>query len=185
MPAEILNGNEIAAKIRAQLKLDILKLSQNSCRIPKLAVVLVGENPASRVYVGNKKKACAEIGITAVDYTLSDATSQDELLLLLKNLNNDSSIDGILVQLPLPLHINPSVIAEKINPLKDVDGLHPYNLGCLAKGTPLHPCWNHVITCPHRGKFNWQKSYGSRYLKYRWLTNDLRINTRWGNSNNL
>jgi methylenetetrahydrofolate dehydrogenase (NADP+)/methenyltetrahydrofolate cyclohydrolase len=110
-------------------------------RAPGLAVVLVAQDPASQVYVGNKKKACDEVGFVSRSYDLPDTTSEQELITLIDELNNDNEIDGILVQLPLPHGLNAETILERIHPHKDVDGFHPYNIGRLAQRMPaLRPC---------------------------------------------
>lgn len=141
MTAKILNGDEISITYRDQIAQDIRLRTQQGYRPPLLAVILVGEDPASQVYVRNKHNACKYVGIEAVDYKLPYSVSQIELLALINKLNNDPLVDGILVQLPLPFQINPSDIVESINPDKDVDGFHPYNLGRLAQGRPyLRPC---------------------------------------------
>lgn len=141
MTANILHGDVIAKKIRAQIGEDIRLRTKQGFRPPMLAVILVGEDPASQVYVRNKKIACEEVGINTVDYNLSHSISQAELLALINKLNLDPAVDGILVQLPLPFQMNPSDIVESLNPQKDVDGFHPYNLGRLAQGRPfLRPC---------------------------------------------
>lgn len=141
MTAQLLNGDEISKPFREQIAQDIRLRTQQGYRPPMLAVVLIGEDPASQVYVRNKRNACDYVGINAVDYNLQHNISQIELLALISKLNNDPNVDGILVQMPLPFQINPSDIVESINPNKDVDGFHPYNLGRLAQGRPyLRPC---------------------------------------------
>jgi methylenetetrahydrofolate dehydrogenase (NADP+)/methenyltetrahydrofolate cyclohydrolase len=141
MTAKILDGDAIASEILAQIAQDILLRDQQGYRAPALAVVLIGENPASQVYVRNKKNACQKAGIKTLNYDLPNNTSQVELLALLNKLNHDPAVDGILVQLPLPFQFNTTDITEHISPLKDVDGFHPYNLGRLAQGRPLlRPC---------------------------------------------
>ncbi len=141
MTAKILDGDAIASEILAQIAQDILVRDQQGYRAPALAVVLIGENPASQVYVRNKKNACQKAGIKTLNYDLPNNTSQVELLALLNKLNHDPAVDGILVQLPLPFQFNTTDITEHISPLKDVDGFHPYNLGRLAQGRPLlRPC---------------------------------------------
>lgn len=141
MTAQILHGDEIAKQHRERIAQDIALRTQQGYRPPMLAVVLVGEDPASEIYVRNKRNACEFVGINAVDYSLSNNISQFELIALINKLNKDPTIDGILVQLPLPYQINVTDIVECINPNKDVDGFHPYNLGRLAQGRPhLRPC---------------------------------------------
>jgi len=139
--ARIINGKEIAAQVRAELKSEIQALKESSGVTPGLTVVLVGENPASVVYVRNKVKACEEVGIRSTQHKLPGTTTQAELLKLIKELNASKEVHGILVQLPLPKQINEEAILEEISPLKDVDGFHPYNMGRLMIGNPLlQPC---------------------------------------------
>jgi methylenetetrahydrofolate dehydrogenase (NADP+)/methenyltetrahydrofolate cyclohydrolase len=133
MTAKILDGKTIAAQQRQLVKAEIEK----SERAPGLAVIRVGDNPASQVYVRNKRNACAEVGINSQAFELPANTSEDDLLVLLDKLNNDNEIDGILVQLPLPDHIDSDLVLERILPEKDVDGFHPYNVGRLALRMPL------------------------------------------------
>ncbi|MFJ1267330.1 bifunctional methylenetetrahydrofolate dehydrogenase/methenyltetrahydrofolate cyclohydrolase FolD [Legionella lytica] len=141
MSASLIDGKTFSALRRDQLKQRVHELMQQGHRAPGLAVVLVGTDPASSVYVNNKRKACAEVGITSHSYDLSEETSQEELLKLIDTLNDSKEIDGILIQLPLPKHIEEAVIIEHIIPAKDVDGFHPYNLGRLAQRNPLlRPC---------------------------------------------
>lgn len=138
--AEIIDGKVIAAEIRQQISDAVVSLIDKGVT-PGLAVVLVGEDPASRVYVSMKEKACAATGIYSVEHKLPAETGEDELLRLIVALNNDETIDGILVQLPLPGHINEAKVLEAISPDKDVDGFHPYNVGRLVTGNPLfQPC---------------------------------------------
>ncbi|MDM8566184.1 bifunctional methylenetetrahydrofolate dehydrogenase/methenyltetrahydrofolate cyclohydrolase FolD [Candidatus Halobeggiatoa sp. HSG11] len=137
MTAKILSGKTIAAQLRQTIKQQIQTNTEQGIRPPGLAVILVGDNPASQIYVRNKHKACAEVGILSKTFDLPTTISQDELLKLLDKLNNDTEIDGILVQLPLPKHINSELIIERIVPDKDVDGFHPYNVGRLVLRMPL------------------------------------------------
>jgi len=138
--AQIIDGKKIAAEIRAELAKEIEELKKEGLH-PGLAVILVGDDPASRVYVNNKKKACAEIGIYSREYALPKETTQEELLNLIGELNQDPQIHGILVQLPLPDHLDERQVLEAISPDKDVDGFHPVNVGRLATGQPcLKPC---------------------------------------------
>ncbi len=138
--ADIIDGKAIAAVIREEISKDTTDLIARGVT-PGLAVVLVGEDPASRVYVSMKEKACAAAGIFSDEYNLSAETAESELLDLIAKLNADERIDGILVQLPLPAHIDESKVLEAISPQKDVDGFHPYNVGRLATGNPLfQPC---------------------------------------------
>ena len=138
--ADIIDGKAIAADLRQEIADDTKALVAQGVT-PGLAVVLVGEDPASRVYVSMKEKACAAAGIFSDEHKLPVATTEAELLELIQSLNNDDRIDGILVQLPLPKHIDEGKVLEAISPAKDVDGFHPYNVGRLATGNPLfQPC---------------------------------------------
>jgi len=138
--ADIIDGKAIAAEMRQQIAADTKSLIARGIT-PGLAVVLVGEDPASRVYVSMKEKACAAAGIYSVEHKLPTETSEAELLKLIAELNADVDIDGILVQLPLPGHIDESKVLEAISPNKDVDGFHPYNVGRLMTGNPVfQPC---------------------------------------------
>ena len=137
----IIDGNKIAQDIRNEVRQRTLELKEQKGIIPGLAVVLVGEDPASQVYVGRKAKACAEVGFLSREYKLPAETSEEKLLKIIKKLNKDKLIHGILVQLPLPKHISTEKIIAAIDPHKDVDGFHPYNVGGLVTGTPLFvPC---------------------------------------------
>lgn len=141
MVASIIDGKHVAAELRNRIKQDVAARIQQGYQKPGLAVVIVGEDPASIIYVNSKRRACLEVGFNAYDYNLPLETSEDNLLLLIDELNESSDVHGILVQLPLPKHINTHAIIERINPFKDVDGFHPYNLGRLAQGTPqMRPC---------------------------------------------
>ena len=141
MTAKIINGKEIAAQVRAELRSEIQALKEKTGITPGLTVVLVGENPASLVYVRNKIKACEEVGINSVQHKLPETTTHEELLGLIRHLNASKDVHGILVQLPLPKQINEEEILEEISPSKDVDGFHPYNVGRLMIGNPvLQPC---------------------------------------------
>ncbi len=141
MVAQILNGKEVSTKIRTNIKEAITEQVKKGHRQPGLAVILLGEDPASEVYVKNKRLACEEVGILSHAYLLSKDTTQTMLLALIAQLNQRHDIDGILVQLPLPAHIDTQQIIEAIDPRKDVDGFHPYNLGRLAQFHPtLRPC---------------------------------------------
>jgi methylenetetrahydrofolate dehydrogenase (NADP+)/methenyltetrahydrofolate cyclohydrolase len=146
MTAKILDGKAIAAALRAEIKQEVEQLIQQGKPQPGLAVVLVGENPASQVYVRNKKNSCKEVGFNDIAYDLPATTTQTELLNLIDELNQRDDVHGILVQLPLPDHINAETVIERINPLKDVDGFHPYNVGRLAtRMTNLAPCTPHGV----------------------------------------
>ena len=141
MTATIIDGKAIAASLRQEIKQRVENRIANGKRPPGLAVVLVGNDPASQVYVGSKRKACDEVGFKSLAYDLPDTTKKEELINLIDQLNNDDTIDGILVQLPLPEHIPAETIIERIKPTKDVDGFHPYNVGRLALRQPvLRPC---------------------------------------------
>ena len=141
----IIDGNKIAKDIRLQLREDALALKETTGLVPGLAVILVGEDPASQVYVGRKAKACEEVGFLSREYRLSADATEADLLKLIHDLNGDKSIHGVLVQLPLPKHIATDKIIAAIDPHKDVDGFHPYNVGGLVTGSPL------FIPCTPRG----------------------------------
>jgi methylenetetrahydrofolate dehydrogenase (NADP+)/methenyltetrahydrofolate cyclohydrolase len=134
MAAKIISGKEIAKKIREELQVEVETLKSEHSITPGLAVVLVGENPASVVYVRNKEKACAVVGIYSEKHDLPADTSQEDLLALIDRLNQDPKIHGILVQLPVPDQIDAKAVLEAISPEKDVDGFHPYNVGRLLTG---------------------------------------------------
>lgn len=141
MAAQLLDGRVAATARQAQLKERLAARKAKGLRAPGLAVVLVGTDPASEVYVRNKRQACEDLGIVSRAHDLPEDTSQETLLELIDALNTDPDIDGILVQLPLPASIDTNLILEHIDPAKDVDGFHPYNLGRLAQGRPLlQPC---------------------------------------------
>ncbi|HEX5512829.1 MAG TPA: bifunctional methylenetetrahydrofolate dehydrogenase/methenyltetrahydrofolate cyclohydrolase FolD, partial [Gammaproteobacteria bacterium] len=146
MPAQILDGKAIAAELRNDIRKQIDERRQRGHHIPGLAVVLVGADPASQIYVRNKRRACEETGIESFAYDLPASTSEEELLALVDRLNSDPRVDGILVQLPLPQHISPQRVIERIDPRKDVDGFHPANMGALALRLPgLRPCTPHGV----------------------------------------
>jgi methylenetetrahydrofolate dehydrogenase (NADP+)/methenyltetrahydrofolate cyclohydrolase len=141
MAAEIIDGKKIADTIRAELEEEIKKLKEEHDITPGLAVVLVGENPASQVYVSMKNKACHKIGIYSEQHTLAVETSEEDLLKLVEELNHNEKIHGILVQLPLPDHIDEHKVLNAILPEKDVDGFHPVNIGKLLIGEEgFKPC---------------------------------------------
>ena len=141
MSAQIIDGKGLANDIKDQLKQRVEKRQAQGLRIPGLAVIKIGSDPASEVYVRNKRNACQQVGIISIAHDLPVETTQEALLSLIDELNMDESIDGILVQLPVPEHINPETIIERIHPDKDVDGFHPYNIGRLALRVPvLRPC---------------------------------------------
>jgi methylenetetrahydrofolate dehydrogenase (NADP+)/methenyltetrahydrofolate cyclohydrolase len=146
MAAQIIDGNAIAAQIRGELAKEIVGLKEKHGVTPGLAVVLVGENPASQQYVKNKNKAAHEIGIYSEQHNLAKDAPERELLELVARLNADPSIHGILVQLPLPKHIDEKKVLNLIDPEKDVDGFHPMNLGRMMVGDPAYlPCTPHGV----------------------------------------
>lgn len=136
MTAQIIDGKAIAKDLRAELRAIVDKSVAEGNRRPGLAVVLVGSDPASQVYVRNKRKACEDVGIVSFAYDLPETTTQAELDKLIEDLNNNPEVDGILVQFPLPDHLDESSIVEKISASKDVDGFHPYNVGRLVQRIP-------------------------------------------------
>jgi methylenetetrahydrofolate dehydrogenase (NADP+)/methenyltetrahydrofolate cyclohydrolase len=139
--ARLIDGKAIAREVKGEVKTAVDRLVAAGRRPPGLAVVMVGDNPASAVYVRNKRASCLECGIRSVAIDLPQSTSEIELLSRIDELNADASIDGILVQLPLPEHIRQTEVVERIDPRKDVDGFHPYNIGRLAERNPLiRPC---------------------------------------------
>ncbi|QDJ13344.1 bifunctional methylenetetrahydrofolate dehydrogenase/methenyltetrahydrofolate cyclohydrolase [Mergibacter septicus] len=141
MSAQVISGTALAKTIKAELAEEIQTLTATGKRPPALAVILVGTDPASQIYVENKRKSCLEIGIKSTAYNLPASTSENELLDLIQRLNQNPQIDGILVQLPLPEHIDSSKVIENIAPDKDVDGFHPYNVGRLCQRIPtLRAC---------------------------------------------
>lgn len=141
MSAQIIDGKKIAQNVRQQVATGVKARLDAGKRAPCLAVILVGFDPASQVYVRNKKNACKEVGFESISYDLPADTSQQQLLELVDTLNNDDHVDGILVQLPLPDQLEANEILERIRPEKDVDGFHPFNLGRLAQRLPaLRPC---------------------------------------------
>lgn len=141
MPAKIIDGKTIAANLREETRLQILARTEQGIRAPGLAVILVGVDAASQVYVRKKREACEEAGLLSKSYDLDSSTSEETLLTLIEKLNNDDQLDGILVQLPLPSHIDSTRVLEAIHPDKDVDGFHPYNVGRLMQRIPtLRPC---------------------------------------------
>lgn len=141
MSAKIIDGKKIAEEFRLEVRKGTDALERREHRRPGLAVVMVGDNAASAVYVRNKRRACEETGIVSVAHDLPAETTEAELLALIDRLNADPAIDGILVQLPLPAHVASVAVLERIDPLKDVDGFHPYNVGRLAQRMPVsRPC---------------------------------------------
>ena len=141
MPAQRIDGKKISAQVRENVATQVESILSSGKRAPGLAVILVGSDAASQVYVKNKRKACDEVGFVSKSYDLPPTTKQDQLIALIDELNSDKEVDGILVQLPLPAGMDPKVILERIVPHKDVDGFHPYNIGRLAERFPaLRPC---------------------------------------------
>lgn len=141
MTANLIDGKAIAADVLSKLKHKIDQRVVEGLRAPGLAVILVGADPASAIYVRNKRLACEKVGITSTAYDLPASTSEQELKTLIDSLNSDDMVDGILLQLPLPSGIDSEAIVERISPMKDVDGFHPYNIGRLAVRQPtLRSC---------------------------------------------
>jgi methylenetetrahydrofolate dehydrogenase (NADP+) / methenyltetrahydrofolate cyclohydrolase len=141
MSAQIIDGKAISTKLLDSIKSRISERMAVGKRAPCLAVILIGADPASAIYVRNKRWACEKVGITSISYDLPETTTETELLTLIKELNNDASVDGILVQSPLPAHIDEDLLIEHIDVNKDVDGFHPYNIGRLAVRKPtLRSC---------------------------------------------
>lgn len=132
--AKLINGKEVSASVKLRVKNQTEELIEKSGITPGLAVVIVGNDPASRVYVNSKKKACAEVGFNSYEYALPEDTTQQELLELVEKLNNDSKVNGILCQLPLPKQIDENAIINAIRPEKDVDAFHPFNVGKIMIG---------------------------------------------------
>ncbi|KFZ28731.1 methenyltetrahydrofolate cyclohydrolase [Pseudidiomarina atlantica] len=141
MSAQHIDGKRVAQEVRDQVKQRIAERVAQGLRAPGLAVILVGSDPASQVYVGSKRRSCKEVGIVSKSYDLPADTTQAQLLALIDELNDDGSVDGILVQLPLPQGLDAQELLERIDPKKDVDGFHPFNMGRLAQRNPaLRPC---------------------------------------------
>ncbi|AUF97172.1 bifunctional methylenetetrahydrofolate dehydrogenase/methenyltetrahydrofolate cyclohydrolase FolD [Pseudomonas shirazensis] len=141
MTAHLIDGKAIAANLRQQIAQQVVERRQQGLRTPGLAVILVGTDPASQVYVSHKRKDCEEVGFISQAFDLPSETSQQALTDLIDQLNEDAAVDGILLQLPLPAHLDASLLLERIRPDKDVDGFHPYNVGRLAQRIPLlRPC---------------------------------------------
>lgn len=146
MSAKILDGKVLSEQILQQVRQRVEARLAKGKRVPALAVILVGAEPASAIYVRNKRRSCQTAGVRSVSHDLPATISQEELLTLIDSLNNDPEIDGILVQLPLPKHIDSETVIERIHPDKDVDGFHPYNIGRLALRIPvLRPCTPHGV----------------------------------------
>ena len=141
MPAKILDGKHLAQQIRSELAEEVIEFIQNNAVVPCLAAVLVGEDPASEVYVRNKRKACEAVGIESQLHRMRADTSSDDLLKLIAKLNKDGEVHGILVQLPLPPQIDKNRVVLAVSPVKDVDAFHPENVGRLVQGRPRFlPC---------------------------------------------
>jgi len=141
MASNIIDGKKIAAELRKEIAREVADITALHNRAPGLAVIIVGHDPASEVYVKHKQTACHEVGIQSQKFALPSSITQADLLALIERLNNDIHIDGILLQLPLPAHFDADVLLEAIVPSKDVDGFHPYNIGRLAQRRPaLRPC---------------------------------------------
>ena len=143
----IIDGKEIAVKIKAEIAAEVKELAAKNGRMPHLAAILVGNDPASETYVANKEKACAEVGMSSSVYKVSESISEKELIETIHFINNDDEIDGLIVQLPLPKHINVDNVITSIDPKKDVDGFHPMNVGRMVLGqntylsaTPMGIC---------------------------------------------
>jgi methylenetetrahydrofolate dehydrogenase (NADP+)/methenyltetrahydrofolate cyclohydrolase len=146
MPAKVIDGKAIAEKLRQQIAADVSAFCERTGVVPHLAAVLVGDDPASAVYVKNKRAACEKNGFRSSLQRLPASASQDELLALVKQLNDDAAVHGILVQLPLPKQIQASVIVDAVHPRKDVDCFHPENVGLLSQGRPRFlPCTPHGV----------------------------------------
>lgn len=140
MVYKLLDGKDLAKRMKQAMKLEIQSMAEEGI-VPGLAVVIVGNDPASRIYVNNKKKDCEEVGIKSFEYALPEETSEDQLMGLIDALNQDPAIDGILVQLPIPGHLDEAKVIRRISPDKDVDAFHPYNTGELMIGRPVFmPC---------------------------------------------
>ena len=141
MKAKLIDGKKIAEKIISEIKDKVITNQSEGIAPPGLAVIQVGGDPASSVYVRNKRKACEEVGMKSFNFDLDQSTTQKELIELVESLNNNTEVNGILIQLPLPSHINETIVIETINPSKDVDGFHPYTIGRLMQRIPLlRPC---------------------------------------------
>lgn len=152
MTARLLDGKKLASLVKAEVRKSVDAMLVKGLRAPGLAAVLVGRNPASEIYVRNKRKSCEESAIRSFAHDLPDTTSEKDLLALIDELNADDRVDGILVQLPLPEQIRQTAVLERIDPSKDADGFHPFNLGRLAQRIPLlRPCtpWGVVKLLEH------------------------------------
>lgn len=139
--SNIIDGKKIAADLRQEIAREVVQIKEMHGRAPGLAVIIVGQDPASEIYVQHKQAACAEVGVESRKFSLSATAQQCDVLALIHQLNQDPLIDGILLQLPLPAHFYVAELLEAISPQKDVDGFHPYNIGRLAQGRPaMRPC---------------------------------------------
>jgi methylenetetrahydrofolate dehydrogenase (NADP+)/methenyltetrahydrofolate cyclohydrolase len=156
LPATILDGKALAAQIEGELAEQVAEFIQNNAHEPTLVAVLVGDDPASSIYVKNKRAACERIGIESRLHKLSSSTTEEELLELIAKLNNDDEVHGILVQLPLPSQIREQKVLDAVHPLKDVDCFHPENVGLLVQGRPRYlPCTPHgCLQILHRSGVN-------------------------------
>ena len=153
--ATIIDGKVISSQIKDELREKVAEYKAQGIEIT-LAVIQVGNDPASSVYVGNKKKACENIGINSIAYELPEDTTEEKLLEIIDELNNRDDVNGILVQLPVPKHINEDKIIQAISPLKDVDGFHPQSVGALNIGQPG------FVSCTPAGKLIYMKCIGSK-----------------------
>ncbi|WP_435234539.1 bifunctional methylenetetrahydrofolate dehydrogenase/methenyltetrahydrofolate cyclohydrolase FolD [Psychromonas sp. PT13] len=156
MSAKIIDGKAIAAAITEKVAKGVEERVTKGLRVPGLAVILVGGDPASQIYVGSKRRTCEKVGFTSQAFDLPVTTTQDELLALIDKLNNDDTIDGILVQFPLPEGLDETRVIERIDPQKDVDGFHPYNVGRLAQRIPL------LRSCTPRGMISMVEAIGEQ-----------------------
>lgn len=154
MTAQIIDGKAIAAAITDKVAQGVQARIEKGLRVPGLAVILVGGDPASQIYVQSKRKTCEKVGFSSKAFDLPAATSQNELLTLIDKLNEDKTIDGILVQFPLPQGLDETTVIERISPKKDVDGFHPYNVGRLAQRIPL------LRSCTPKGMISMIDSIG-------------------------
>ncbi|MFN3490182.1 MAG: tetrahydrofolate dehydrogenase/cyclohydrolase catalytic domain-containing protein, partial [Emticicia sp.] len=134
----IIDGKLISAQVKQELKIEVEKQKANGGKIPHLAAILVGDNGASETYVASKIKSCEEIGFKSTLIRRDSSTTEEEVLEIIQQLNEDDDVDGFIVQLPLPAHINVDKVIEAIEPRKDVDGFHPINIGRMAKGLPAY-----------------------------------------------
>lgn len=154
MSARLLDGRKLAARLNKEIRQAVAEMQARGLRRPGLAAILVGRDPASEIYIRNKRKACAEAGIHSLAQDLPQSASEDDLIKLIDDLNRDERVDGILVQLPLPEQIRQTAIIERIDPAKDADGFHPFNIGRLTQRIPLiRPCtpWGIVKLLEHAG----------------------------------